>query len=168
MDKTLDNFFIEYQWPHYDCSDFHSSFERTHWLHISPHCHYTLNLEKRIKITFFQAETKMGCSRVLPSKVCCCSLDLGLQVIVFLCQKVGIGKNLTDQKTKSINKTVMLPSHSVLLMPSLSSSFTGASWLPVFPSTCWDYLQWILWLTSFWYLPLLIFHGCPLFDSLYC
>ena len=42
-------------------------------------------------------------------------------------------------------------------MPSQSSSFTGAGWLPVFPSTCWDYLQWILWLPSFWYFPLLFF-----------
>ena len=122
--------------------------------HISPHWHYTKYGKEIIDNFFFQPETKMDCSRVLPSKVCCCSLDLGLQVIVFLCQKVGIGKILTDQKTKSINKTVMLPSHSVLLMPSQSSSFTGAGWLPVFPSTCWDYLQWILRL--------------PLFDTFHC
>ena len=120
----------------------------------------------------------MGCSRVLPSKVCCCSLDLGLQVIVFLCQKVGIGF-FKRSEDKSLNTTVMLPSQSVFVN-AFSIIVFYRRWL----AACLSFdllglfavdfmvdLFLILaianfsWLPSFWFSLFLSFYGCPLYDT---
>ena len=112
----------------------------------------TPNLEKRIKIIFFQPETKMGCSRVLPSKVCCCSLDLGLQVIFFLCPKVGIGMIFN----RSDDKTVILPPQCVFvnafsIIHSLLQALVGSlSFLRLAGIICSG------------------FYGCPPFDTFHC